>query len=465
MGTFNHHRVAGIDPKNVVDEYQDRALEELSDAEIFGCPIVARPPVRALTSFTLHAPLEVMARYGLMRLVDPSDRELTRLQMVASAAVYGHQVDLMPAPARVYSFPDVNTAAGELASAFRSADADGMEALVLSVALQFGTGSLVNLLTPLALPTLTGASHSHIGLWLLLRHAEPAGVEDASLLRSAARALAADPAGQMKSFQGMSIEGTRRLETPPEHVSKEILDKLANPAKGTLGGESIRELVEAGEKTGNVDTLFGDFIRHDLQPTADRCCLPGDAASQCPQHAAARPGTGQVWLVALPDFAAVGVRPVQRNSGSKIGARGGSGVDHRVSERPERSSLGPRLAPSAHPRCERPGSPPDISRGRLPRLVRGGRRTIPDSAHPGDGSLHTQRHSLGEVHSRLSRHGDLRSGARSTVSGGRCAPLRALDGRGAARDNRRSAPCRPHHSMKRGARAIHAGAARGSGHP
>jgi hypothetical protein len=272
MGTPNFHRVDSIDPKNLVDEYKDRALRELGDAELFDqvCAIVARPPVRGFTSFTLHAPLEVMARYGLMRLVEPSDRELARLQMVASAAVYGHQVDLMPAPARVYPFPHANMAAGELASAFTSGDADGMEALVLSVALQFGTKSLVNLLTPLALPTLTGASHSHIGLWLLLRHAEPAGVENASLLRASARALAADPTGQMKSFQGMSIAGTRRLETSPEQVSKEILDKLADPAKGTLGGQSIRELVEAAENTGNVDTLFGDFIRHDLsQPQID----------------------------------------------------------------------------------------------------------------------------------------------------------------------------------------------------
>jgi hypothetical protein len=272
MGTSNFHRIGSIDPKNVVDEYKDRALGELSDAELFDqiCTIVARPPVRGLTSFTLHAPLEVMARYGLMRLVEPSDRELARLQMVASAAVYGHQTDLMPAPARVYSFPDANTAAAELASTFTSGDADGMEAMVLSIALQFGTKSLLNLLTPLALPTLTGASHSHIGLWLLLRHAEPAGVEDASLLRAAARALAADPTGQMKSFQGMSIEGTQQFKTPPEQVCEEILDKLADPAKGTLGGQSIRELVEAGEKTGNVDTLFGDFIRHDLsQPQID----------------------------------------------------------------------------------------------------------------------------------------------------------------------------------------------------
>src|SRR5882757_722652 len=238
MRTSNAHRIGGIDPKNVVDEYRDRALRELSDAEIFDqiCAIVARPRVRGLTSFTQHAPLEVMARYGLMRFVEPSDRELARLQMVASAAVYGHQVDLMPDPTRVFSFPDANTAAGELAGAFAGGDADGMEALVLSVALQFGTKSLVNLLTPLALPTLTGASHSHIGLWLLLRHAEPAGTENASLLRAAARALAADPTAQMKSFQGMSIKGKQHLKAPPERVCEEILDKLANPPKGTLGG-------------------------------------------------------------------------------------------------------------------------------------------------------------------------------------------------------------------------------------
>jgi len=105
MGASGRHRVAGIDPKNVLDGYRDRALGELSDAEIFDqvSPIVARPPVRGLTSFTLHVPLEVMGRYGLMRLVDPADRELARLQMVATASVYGHHVNPMPAPARAHS--------------------------------------------------------------------------------------------------------------------------------------------------------------------------------------------------------------------------------------------------------------------------------------------------------------------------------------------------------------------------
>jgi hypothetical protein len=33
MGTSDFHRIGGIDPKKLVDEYKDRALGELSDAE------------------------------------------------------------------------------------------------------------------------------------------------------------------------------------------------------------------------------------------------------------------------------------------------------------------------------------------------------------------------------------------------------------------------------------------------
>ncbi len=260
------HQVAGIDPKNVVDAYQARDLAALSDAGLYRevGAIVSRPPERGMTSFTLHAPLEVMARYGLLRLADPADRELARLQMVVSASAYGAGVKPLGPPAAIKPFPDLTVASAEFARTFKQGDPDGMEALVLQIARQFGTASLVRLLTPLALPTLTGASHSHIGLWLLLRHGETADVADASLLRAAARAIAADPGEQMKSFSGMAIESDKPLAITPSQIEQEILTKLSNPPKGTLGSQSIRGLVEAGERTGNADALFGDFIRHDL---------------------------------------------------------------------------------------------------------------------------------------------------------------------------------------------------------
>jgi hypothetical protein len=258
--------VIGIDPKNIVDEYRARELEKLSDAELYRevAGVVSRPPRRGLTSFTLHAPLEVMARYGLLRLVDPRERELARLQMAASGCVYGARVNFLPAPATVKAFPDLTTATAEFSRTFKHGDPNGLEALVVQIAGQFGISSLVNVLTPLALPTLTGASHSHIGLWLLLRHGEPADGEDAVLLRAAARALAAEPQAQMRSFSGMEIDGSKPLRQSPKQIEATILSKLANPPKGKLNGQSIRALVEAGEATGNADTLFGEFIRHDL---------------------------------------------------------------------------------------------------------------------------------------------------------------------------------------------------------
>src|SRR5262249_19179406 len=129
---------------------------------------------------------------------------------------------------------------------------------------QFGMARLVQLLTPLALPTLTGASHSHIGLWLLLRHARASDVGDAALLRAAAKSLSRNPASQLKSFSGMSLAGSEPLKQTPEEIEKEILAKLSAPPRktGNLGG--MQALITAGEATGNADMLFTEFLRHDL---------------------------------------------------------------------------------------------------------------------------------------------------------------------------------------------------------
>ena len=130
------------------------------------------------------------------------------------------------------------------------------------------TASLVHTLTPLLLPTLTAASHSHIGLWLLLRHGAVGDPSDAGLLRAASRMLAADPKGRLASFAGMSAvhdPASKPLEKTPEQVEDWVLERLASPEKAgerALGG--IRGLMEAAESAGAADRLFGDFIRRDL---------------------------------------------------------------------------------------------------------------------------------------------------------------------------------------------------------
>ena len=108
---------------------------------------------------------------------------------------------------------------------------------MLQFAAQFGTARLVHVLTPLALPTLTGASHSHIGLWLLLRHGRGSDARDAGLLRAAARALASGPNSQLKSFAGMAINGDTPLAQTPAEVEREVLAKLAAPRRARMRTE------------------------------------------------------------------------------------------------------------------------------------------------------------------------------------------------------------------------------------
>lgn len=265
-GTGRPGSIAGINPKNVVEGYRSRQLGELSDRQLVrGVSAVISRPGRGLTSFTLHAPLELLARAGLLPLVAPEDRELARLQMVASAAAYGQGVQVLPDPAPLAPFADLGAATRRFAGVFAEGDEDGLEAVVLQMARQFGVASLVHALTPRLLPTLTSASHAHIGLWLLLRHGEAGDLQDAALLRAAARRLAADPKGRLASFAGMKIEGTRTLAMGPEKIEQEILAKLANPPKGKKPSSfSIRPLMEAAENSTTIEDFFADFIRRDL---------------------------------------------------------------------------------------------------------------------------------------------------------------------------------------------------------
>ena len=253
----------GIDAKDVFETYRRRGLDRLSDRHLArSVAEIISQPGKGMTSFTLHAPLELLARSGLLPLVQPDDRELARMQMVASAAAYEGGVEMLPAPTRVAAFGSLDEAGRQLAKVFTAADEDGLEAVVMQIAEEFGTSSLVNVLTPAVLPTLTSASHAHIGLWLLLRHGDVGDPRDASLLRAAARRLAADPKGRLASFEGMHVVGNRPLNKTPAQIERELLQRLADPPKGKSKGSGIRNLLEAAEATGNIDRYFGEIIKY-----------------------------------------------------------------------------------------------------------------------------------------------------------------------------------------------------------
>ncbi|MEM9597089.1 MAG: hypothetical protein AAGD06_22645, partial [Acidobacteriota bacterium] len=273
-----------LDPKNVYDAYRARGLDRWGDRELAqGVAGIVSKPGKTWTSFTLHAPLEILARTGLLPWVAPPDRELARMQMVASGAVYEAGVVALPEPRALAPFPDPEAARRQLADVFRSGDEDGLEATVLAMARQFGSAELVRSLTPALLPSLTSASHAHIGLWLLLRHGAEGDPGDASILRAAARRLAADPKGRLGSFGGMDLRGEGPLRKTPAQLEKEVLARLVDPPRGEARRRGIRPLMEAGEGTGNADRFFGDLVRRELtggqMAAVFRACLRASAHS------------------------------------------------------------------------------------------------------------------------------------------------------------------------------------------
>lgn len=257
--------VAGIDPKNVVDAYHARELDGITDAELYRqvTQLVATPRRRG-TSFSIHAPLEVMARYGLLPLVVRKQRSTARLQLVATAAMYGNDLEPTTPEKTTRRFASLAAAEKQIARALEKRDESWLESTVLQVASQFGTASLVQTLTPLALPTMTGASHSHIGLWLLLRHGGAVGSGDAALLRTAVRALAQNPQQRLTSFGGMTLDGKKPLKRTAIEIEKEILTKLSRPAKVVASSRSMMGQLTATEEAGRVNEMFGELMQYEL---------------------------------------------------------------------------------------------------------------------------------------------------------------------------------------------------------
>src|ERR1039457_914223 len=153
--------LSGMPPDQVVESYRSRKLEALSETELFraAAHIVSQPKLE-LSSFRLHAPLEIMARYNLLPLVSPPDRDLARIQMVATASHYQAGGEGVRSEERV-RIGRSSDAAVHLRRAVQVGDVERADALCLSLADAGGLQELLDSITDLTLRTLTGAAHTH----------------------------------------------------------------------------------------------------------------------------------------------------------------------------------------------------------------------------------------------------------------------------------------------------------------
>lgn len=164
--------------------------DALSDAELLHATAhaIAQPKRARASSFTLHAPLELLARAALLPLVPPETRTLARLRLAAIATEYAEGEEIAP-PTR--AFPNTTAALAALVAAFADADADAADAAITWLAPRLPARDLSAALADAAASRLGAAAHAPILLSQLPAASAQFG-DLSGLLRAPVRTLAAE---------------------------------------------------------------------------------------------------------------------------------------------------------------------------------------------------------------------------------------------------------------------------------
>ena len=207
---------------------------------------IAHPKADGVTSFTLHAPLELLARTALLPLVEPDAREAARDRLAWLGEAYrdaGDEVD-EPSP-RAYD--DLATAAGHLTAAVNAGEIDDADATAAWLAVRATPVELARLLADDVIPRLAAAGHGSILLYLLPRVA-PRSRAAARPLRGLVRELARQPDWGL----------TWHLDRGPAPTGGgDLLSALRRPrAPGDPGGDFIFPTMSLVESSGLAQELL-----------------------------------------------------------------------------------------------------------------------------------------------------------------------------------------------------------------
>ncbi len=207
-------------------------------------------------SFVLHAPLELLARVGLLAYLDADQREaaLGRIDELGRAfAAVGDPVD---APLPVDA-PETATAARRLDGAIRAGDLDEVDAWATWIGERAAHDELAVLLGGAIVDSLAAAGHAPIGLHLLARVAP--GVRWGGLLRQPLRELARHPDWRLTWFRG-AAEGrwaTDRAGAGGGRGADSLADGIrAVTHLGLPGSNFIRPVMDQVERSGVAHDLL-----------------------------------------------------------------------------------------------------------------------------------------------------------------------------------------------------------------
>ncbi|MCB1001454.1 MAG: hypothetical protein KDB40_19335 [Acidimicrobiales bacterium] len=211
-----------IAPDDIADAWTTRGLEKISDGELLraACRTLSIPRSGEANSFTLHAPLELMARAQLLTSVSARWREPAR-QRIARIAAAWSVIDEPAEPIDANAI-DVEPRRS-LTEAVRDGDAERADRAFVALCARRGQDEVVADIVDVVLPRLGGAAHGAIFLELLPRF-RPAGINPALMARTLLRDIAHHPDHRLHWF-----------DQPRPEVADgvSLTDRLVSPTAGS----------------------------------------------------------------------------------------------------------------------------------------------------------------------------------------------------------------------------------------
>jgi hypothetical protein len=243
---------------------------------------IVLPKMANTSSFVLHAPLELAARFLLLPHVDPCARSDARRRIAAIAARYAAMGDEVLSPTR--SFHDSNQATQTLLQSLDRGDVAAADTAIGFLQNHQHTATLCNALADAVAPRLGAAAHAPILLSLLPRITS-ALPHAAGLLRAPIRTLAAQFASQLNWHRRATTSGAQQGSA--QDAMLYLHNALLNPPHVASSSAMIAPTLLSVEKSGEAQRLLGPIsglltvqqARQVLLRVAAYAMLGDDAAS------------------------------------------------------------------------------------------------------------------------------------------------------------------------------------------
>ena len=253
----------------------------LSDAQLTDSVAdrLQHPKADGVTSFTLHAPLELLARSALLTYVEADARDAARDRLAWLGQTYAAAGDEVGEPgSRAYD--DLPTAVDHLTAAINAGDLDDADATAAWLAEWATPVELSRALADDVIPRLSAAGHGSILLYLLPRVA-PRSRAATRPLRGLVRELARHP------DWGLTWQQDR---TAPPSDGGDLVAALRRPrSPGDPGSDFIFPTMSMVEQSGLAEELLDGPTRAVSLTQASQDLLRLAAASMVQDDPAAAP--------------------------------------------------------------------------------------------------------------------------------------------------------------------------------